>query len=320
MGGGRAPGPGAAPPGSLGAPGGRAGPAGPRAGASRAAAPAAAAHARLGPELGPEPRSRRRRRRPRAPASRCGRFDTRRSIRGAAGGGGGRGARRGLGAGARCPGDGRPYKGMGGRARRPAPAGGAGAERGAARLGLTLPLPLPLRVPAPSAPAPALTPARPRPDPGSGRPQPFRSLARIPFKALPSASCLGGCLAPLPSRRCSEAPIPGTCNNGGPVAPRGRGACPYAMHTLARSRPDTLGHCTVAKWIVFASSSKKAWPGGRLDCRCLSSQLPSACKTSHNPTQALDRRQPALIKHLLNAPRLLLAGAAGAPSAGLVNG
>lgn len=69
---------------------------------------------------------------------------------------------------------------------------------------------------------------------------------------------------------------------------------------------------------------ERAWPGGRLDCRCLSqapgelsSQLPSACKTSHNPTQTLDGGQPAFIKHLLNAPRLLLAREAGAPSSGL---
>lgn len=162
------------------------------------------------------------------------------------GGGGGRGARRGLGAGARCPGDGRPYKGMGGRARRPAPrpAGGTRAERGTAWPDPPPSLP-PLLSPPLSSPGSSLNPCPAAA--GSWAAAALCPSAASPTylsKALPSTSGLGRCVLYRLRGAPGTSPIPGRSNNGSPVAPgRGRGACLCATYTRARARPHTLGHC-----------------------------------------------------------------------------
>lgn len=242
----------AAPPGSPGPPGDCFGPAGPPAGASRAAAPAAAAPARPGPAPGPEPRSRCSRR-PRAPASRCGRFDTQRSIRGA-----------GAGAGARAAGWGRALVAPATAAlirawvavrgaRRPGRREGRG--RSAGPLGLTLSLPFP---PSPASPrrAPALTPAGPQRKPGQLLHSALRSLAKIPPLQGPPLH-----LRPWTSRRSTalEAPLgrtpfPTEVIMGVQLHPRGMVV--RNTHARASTNPGALPY-TVTR-IVFASSSRKS--------------------------------------------------------------
>lgn len=108
-------------------------------------------------------------------------------------------------------------------------------------------------------------------------PLPFCSLANISLQGTPIHLRPWTLRPSPPSRRPRDTPpIPGRSNNGSPVAPRrGRGACLCATYTRARAPAHPRAFlCTVARWIVFASSSRKSpRPTPTHPCLCLVEHL-----------------------------------------------